>query len=143
MCRANSSISAMRPSWYSFSGELIVLRVIYGCVAGRPGACLRHATTRANVSISAMRLPCFYLLEEIVILGVIYGSLMWRVCNPAAPARPQGIPGLSPDVPRCRAQNAFKSERIHTPNNTFCRCHTSAPCCLTNRGKAEAQNTKH
>ena len=41
---------------------------------------------RANSSISAMRPPCYYLLEEIVILGVIHGSLVWRVCNPAAPA---------------------------------------------------------
>ena len=32
--------------------------------------------------------PCYPLLEEIVILGVIYGSLVWRVCNPAAPAGP-------------------------------------------------------
>ena len=29
-------------------------------------------------------------------LGVIYGSLVWMVCNPAAPAGPRGIPGLSP-----------------------------------------------
>ena len=50
----------------------------------------------ANSSNSAMRPPCYYLLEEIVILGVIYGSLVWRVCNPAAPAGPRGIPGPSP-----------------------------------------------
>ena len=53
---------------------------------------------RADSSISAMRPPCYYLLEEIVILGVIYGSLVWMVCNPAAPAGPRGIPGLSPDL---------------------------------------------
>ena len=29
---------------------------------------------------------------------VIYGSLVWTVCNPAAPAVPRGIPGLSPDT---------------------------------------------
>ena len=52
---------------------------------------------RANSSISAMRPAYYYLLEEIVILGVIYGSLVWRVCNPAAPAGVRGIPGLSPD----------------------------------------------
>ena len=43
-----------------------------------------------------MRPPCYSLLEEIVILEVIYGSLLWRVCNPAAPQGPRGIPGLSP-----------------------------------------------
>ena len=52
---------------------------------------------RANSSSSAMRPPCYYLLEEIVMLGVIYGSLVWMVCNPAAPADPLGIPGLSPE----------------------------------------------
>ena len=30
---------------------------------------------------------------------VIYGSLVWRVCNRAAPAGPRGIPGLSPVLP--------------------------------------------
>ena len=62
-------------------------------------ACVRYACTsalRANSSISAMRPQYYDLLEEIVILGVIYGSLVWRVCNPAAPAGPRGIPGLSP-----------------------------------------------
>ena len=47
-----------------------------------------------------MRPPCYYLLEEIVILGVIYRSLVWMVCNtaaPAAPAGPRGIRGLSPE----------------------------------------------
>ena len=44
-----------------------------------------------------MRPQCYYLLEEIVILGVIYGSLVWMVCNPAAPAGPRDIPGLIPD----------------------------------------------
>ena len=51
---------------------------------------------QANSSISALRPSCYYVLEEIVILGVIYGSLVWRVCDPAAPAGPQVIPGLSP-----------------------------------------------
>ena len=54
------------------------------------------ARARANSSFSAMRPRCYYLLEEIVILGVIYGSLLWSVCNPAAPAGPRGIPGVSP-----------------------------------------------
>ena len=64
---------------------------MYQCLA----RCIRF-DARANSSISAMRPPCYYLLEEIVVLGVIYGSLMWMVCNPAAPAGPRGIPGLSP-----------------------------------------------
>ena len=51
---------------------------------------------KANSKISAMRPPWYYLLEEKVILGVIYGSLVWMVCNPAAPAGVRGIPGLSP-----------------------------------------------
>ena len=51
---------------------------------------------RANSSISAMRPPCYSLLEEIVARGVTYGSLVWMVCNPAAPAGPRGIRGLSP-----------------------------------------------
>ena len=55
-------------------------------------------TRRANFSISAMRPLRYSLLEEIVILGVIYGILVWRVCNPAAPAGPRGIPELSPDT---------------------------------------------
>ena len=57
-----------------------------------PSGCL----LRANSSISAMRFQCYYLLEEIAILGVIYESLVWRVCNTAAPVGPRGIPGLSP-----------------------------------------------
>ena len=55
-------------------------------------------TRRANFSISAMLLPCYSLLEETVILGVIHGSLVWGICNHAAPAGPRGIPGLSPDT---------------------------------------------
>ena len=57
---------------------------------------LHSVGIRPNSSIGAMRPPCYYLLEEIVILGVTYGSLVWRVCNPAAPAGVRGIPGLSP-----------------------------------------------
>ena len=68
----------------------------YGILRGFILFCLR--LFRANSSISAMRPPCYYLLEKIVILGVIYGSLVWMVCNPAAPAGPRGIPGLSPAV---------------------------------------------
>ena len=41
-----------------------------------------------------MRPPCYYVLEEIVILEVIYGSLLWMVCNPAAPAHPLPEPWL-------------------------------------------------
>ena len=48
---------------------------------------------RADSSISAMRPPCYSLLEEMVILGVIYGSLVWRVCNPAAPCGTCGAAG--------------------------------------------------
>ena len=40
----------------------------------------------------------FYsLLEEIDIRGVIHGSLVWGVCNPAAPEGLRDIPGLSPE----------------------------------------------
>ena len=45
-------------------------------------------------------------LEEIVILGVIYGILVWRVCNPAAPAGPTCIPGLSPGTPPVGSQHS-------------------------------------
>ena len=57
-----------------------------------------YAKSRANPSISAMRPPCYSLSEEKVILGVIYGSLVWGVCNPAAPVWPRGIPGVSPET---------------------------------------------
>ena len=66
-----------------------------------------HAYVRPNSSISAMRPPCYYSLEEIVILGVIYGTLVWKVCNPAAPAGVRGIPGLSPVRP-WELERAFK-----------------------------------
>ena len=53
-----------------------------------------------------MRPPCYDLLEGIVILGVTFGSLVLMVCNPAAPAGPRGIPGLSPGN---HATSAFPS----------------------------------
>ena len=94
-----------------FAGGAIValLRRILGWCSFKLSCWLR-----ANSSISAMRPQCYYLLEEIVILGVIYGSLVGRVCNPAAPAGPRGIPGLSPGS-------------VVLPTNLVCFMATFAP----------------
>ena len=80
--------------------------------------CVFHPqATRANSSISAMPPPCYSLLEEIVILGVIYGSLVWWVCNPAAPAGPRGIPGLSPGN-RCWVEKHVSQNKQAIPFHT-------------------------
>ena len=47
----------------------------------------------------AMRPPCHPHLEETVMQGVMCGSLVLRVCHPAAPVGPHGIPGVSPAIP--------------------------------------------
>ena len=95
--------------------------------APHPNATPSSAVCRGTSSISAMRPPCYSFLEETFILGVIYGSLVWRVCNPAAPVWPRCIPGLRPEAsrvghgdPQARATSCRAAVADNGPANLQC-----------------------
>ena len=78
--------------------------------------------------------------EEIVILGVIYGSLVWWVCNPAAPVGPRGIPGVRADRALVLGVWARDAPR---PTTATHRTHAANHCHTQNTRSQPLPHTEH